>query len=178
MLALAHLNDRDLDEVADDLLDVAADIADFGELVASTSMKGVLASFASRRAIGLADAGRPDHQDVFGSTSREGFRWTAAAATVARSDRYRALGIGLAADEADSSGTISRGEKSVICIVSWESGRPIEWFDDATRAAWGRYWVSAADDVRIPARATSSQRSATERMWPSADIVCGALYLK
>ena len=30
-LALAHLGDRDLDEIADDLLDVAADIADLGE---------------------------------------------------------------------------------------------------------------------------------------------------
>src|SRR5262249_21588717 len=30
-LPLAHLDDRDLDEIADDLLDVAADIADLGE---------------------------------------------------------------------------------------------------------------------------------------------------
>ena len=64
-LLLARERDADLDQVAHDLLDITADIADLGEL-------GGL-HFKERRArelgetarnLGLADAGRPDHQDV------------------------------------------------------------------------------------------------------------------
>ena len=65
-LALAHLRDRDLDEIADDLLDVAADIADLGEfggLDLDERRAGELRQ--PPRDLGLADAGRPDHQDVF-----------------------------------------------------------------------------------------------------------------
>ena len=64
-LALARLRDRDLDQVADDLLDVAADIADLGELGRldlDERRAGELGQ--APRDLGLADAGRPDHQDV------------------------------------------------------------------------------------------------------------------
>ena len=65
-LALADLHDRDLDEVADDLLDVAADIADFGELGGFDLDEGRVGKLRQPpRDLGLADAGRPDHQDVF-----------------------------------------------------------------------------------------------------------------
>ena len=64
-LALAHLHDRDLDEVADDLLDVAADIADFGEFRGFDLDEGRAGELRQPpRDLGLADAGWPDHQDV------------------------------------------------------------------------------------------------------------------
>ena len=59
------MRDRDLDEIADDLLDVAADIADLGEfrrLDLEERRIGELGEAA--RNLGLAAAGRPDHQNV------------------------------------------------------------------------------------------------------------------
>ena len=95
------LGDRDLDKIAHDLLDIAADIADLGEL-------GRL-HLDERRAgepgeppcdLGLSDPGRPDHQDVL---------WQHLLAqpviklqpppAVAQRDGHRALGLGLADDE-------------------------------------------------------------------------------
>ena len=65
-LAFAHLRDRDLDEIADDLLDVAADIADLGKLGGFDLDERRAGQFRQPpRDLGLADAGRPDHQDVF-----------------------------------------------------------------------------------------------------------------
>jgi len=101
-LALADLRDRDFDEVADDLLDVAADIADFGEFGGFDLDERRAGKFCQPpRDLGLADAGRPDHQDIF----RQHFLAQAAgklqaAPAVAQRDRDRALGVGLADDEA------------------------------------------------------------------------------
>ena len=112
-LALADLRDRDLDEVADDLLDVAADIADFGELGGLDLDEGRVGQLRQPpRDLGLADAGRPDHQDVF----RQHLFAQAAGElqpppAVAQRDRYRALGVGLADDEAVEFGDDFTGRK-------------------------------------------------------------------
>jgi hypothetical protein len=60
------LRDRDFDEIAHDLLDVAADIADLGEFGGLDLDERRAGEFGQPpRDLGLADAGRPDHQDVF-----------------------------------------------------------------------------------------------------------------
>jgi len=114
-LALAGERDGNLHQVADDLLDVAADIADLGELGGF--------HFKKRRAgqprqpaadLRLADAGRPDHQDIF----RQHFLAQLvvelqAAPAVAQRDGDRALGVVLADDEAVEFGNDFAGEKSV-----------------------------------------------------------------
>ena len=65
-LALAHLGDRDLDEIAHDLLDIAADIADLGEFRGFDLEEGRACKYRQpSRDLGLADAGGSDHQDVF-----------------------------------------------------------------------------------------------------------------
>ena len=65
-LAFAGLRDRNLDEIADDLLDVAADIADLGEFGGFDLDERRAGEFRQPpRDLGLADAGRPDHQDIF-----------------------------------------------------------------------------------------------------------------
>ena len=112
-LALAHLDDRDLDEVADDLLDVSADIADFGELGGFDLDEGRVGQLCQPpRDLGLADAGRPDHQDVF----RQHLLAKAAGElqpppAVTQRDRHRALGVGLADDEAVEFGDDFTGRK-------------------------------------------------------------------
>ena len=64
-LLLAGQRDADLDQVADDLLDVAADIADLGELRRlDLDERRAGEPRQPPRNLGLADAGRPDHQDV------------------------------------------------------------------------------------------------------------------
>ena len=101
-LAFAGLRDRDLDQVADDLLDVAADIADLGEFGGFDLDERRAGQFRQPpRDLGLADAGRPDHQDVF----RQHFLAQQAGElqpppAVAQRDGDRALGVGLADDEA------------------------------------------------------------------------------
>ena len=112
-LALADLRDRDLDEVADDLLDVAADIADLGEFGGFDLDEGRAGELRQPpRDLGLADAGRPDHQDVF----RQHLFAQAAGElqpppAVAQRDRDRALGVGLADDEAVEFGDDFAGRK-------------------------------------------------------------------
>ena len=101
-LAFAGLRDRDLDEIAHDLLDVAADIADLGELRRLDLDEGRAGELGQPpRDLGLADAGRPDHQDVLG---QHFFAQTAIELlpppAVAQRDGDRALGVGLADDEA------------------------------------------------------------------------------
>ncbi len=64
---LARLLDRRLGEVADDRVDVAADVADFGELGRlDLDERRVGELRQPARDLGLADAGRSDHQDVLG----------------------------------------------------------------------------------------------------------------
>ena len=55
----------DLDEVADDRVDVAADVADLGELRRfDLDERRIGEAREAARDLGLADAGRSDHQDV------------------------------------------------------------------------------------------------------------------
>ena len=62
---LAHHLDGDLDEIADHRLHVAADVADLGELRRLDLEEGRLRQPRQPpRDLGLADARRPDHQDV------------------------------------------------------------------------------------------------------------------
>src|SRR3546814_16391148 len=57
--------DGDFRQVTDDLLDVAADVADFGELRRLDLDEGRLCQLGEAAGdLGLADAGRADHQDV------------------------------------------------------------------------------------------------------------------
>ncbi len=64
---LAHEADADLDEIAHDLFDIAADIADFRELRGlhlDERRAGELGEAAGN--FRFADAGRADHQDILG----------------------------------------------------------------------------------------------------------------
>lgn len=69
-LLFAHEADTNLDKVTNDLLDIAADITDFGELGGfnlDERRAGQLGEAA--RDFRLADTGRPDHENIFGMTS-------------------------------------------------------------------------------------------------------------
>src|SRR6185437_13013500 len=64
--AIAGERNGNLDQVADDLLDVAADIADFGELGGfDFEKRRARQARQPARDFGFADTGRPDHQNVF-----------------------------------------------------------------------------------------------------------------
>src|ERR1700688_4429353 len=111
--ALARQRNGNLDEVAHDLLDVAADIADLGEfrrLDLEERRAGELGEAAGY--LGLADAGGADHQNVL----RLHFLAPPLvdlqpAPAVAQRDRHRALGVGLADDEAIEFGNDFAGGK-------------------------------------------------------------------
>ena len=116
-LALADLRDRDLDEIADDLLDVAADIADLGEFGGFDLDERRAGKFREPpRDLGLADAGRPDHQDIF----RQHFLAQLPVSCSRRQRLRSAIETARLASvwptmKRSSSETISRGEKSVMC---------------------------------------------------------------
>ncbi len=62
----AGLLDADVDQVADDGVDIAADVADFGEFGGFDLDERRIRQFRqAARDLGLADSGRTDHQDVF-----------------------------------------------------------------------------------------------------------------
>ena len=100
--SVARQGDGDLDKVAHDLLDVATDISDLGEfrrLDLEEGRTGKLGEAA--RDFGLADTGRSDHQNVLGQNFlAQPLVELQAAPAVAQRNRDRALGIGLADDEA------------------------------------------------------------------------------
>ncbi len=101
-LSLARQRDGDLDEVAHDLLDVAADIADLGEFCGLDLEEGRAGEPGKPAGdLGLADAGRPDHQDVLRQhLLAQPVVELQPAPAIAQRDRDRALGVGLADDEA------------------------------------------------------------------------------
>src|SRR5690606_27017798 len=92
--------DRLFDQVARDLLDVAADVADFGELGRLDLDEWGLGELGQAAAdLGLAAAGGPDHQDVLrrdlvAQLGREAL----AAPAVPERHGDCALGFGLADD--------------------------------------------------------------------------------
>ena len=119
-LALAHQPDARLDQVADDLLDVAADIADLGELGRldlDERRAGELGQAA--RDLGLADAGRADHQDVLGQhlLAQLVGRAAGGASGCAARSRRRAWRRCWPTMCWSSSETISRGRMQVIAQV-------------------------------------------------------------
>ena len=93
----AHHVDGELDQIADHRLDVAADVADFGELRRFDLDERRMRQLREPpRDLGLADAGRPDHQDVLrrdvlGQLRRQ----LLAPQPVAQRNRDRALGLRL-----------------------------------------------------------------------------------
>ena len=97
---LAHQLHGDLGQVADHRFDVAADVADLGELRRFDLEERRLRELRQPpRDLGLADAGRADHQDVlrrdfFGHLRRQ----LLSAHAVAQRDRDGALGLVLADD--------------------------------------------------------------------------------
>ena len=101
-LLLAGLGDRNFHQIADDLFDVAADIADLGELGGLDLQERSAGELGkSARNLGLADAGRPDHQDVLRQHLLAHLVVELQPApAVAQRDRDRALGVVLTDDEA------------------------------------------------------------------------------
>ena len=97
-LLLADKRDTDLDQVADDLLDVAADIADlgeFGRLDLEERRAGKLGQAAGN--FGFSDAGRADHQNILWQNFLAQFVvQLQAPPAVAQRDGDRALGVALA----------------------------------------------------------------------------------
>ena len=98
---LAGHADRDLDEIADDLLDIAADIADLGELGRLDLEEGRLGEpRQAARDLGLAARrSGPIIRMFFGSTSSRSLGQLLAAPAVAQRDRDGALGLVLADDD-------------------------------------------------------------------------------
>ena len=96
----AHHVDGQLDKVADHRLDVAADVADLGELRRFDLDERRLRELRQAAGdFGLADAGRADHQDVLrrdfvGDLRRQPLPSNA----IAKRNRDRALGLRLADD--------------------------------------------------------------------------------
>ena len=118
---------RDLDQVAHDLLDVAADIADLGELGRlhlEERRAGELGQPA--RDLGLADAGRADHQDVLRQhLFAQPLVELLAPPAVAQRDGDGALGVVLADDEAVELGDDLAGRKDrLMRLRTIRSARP------------------------------------------------------
>ncbi len=97
-LSVAHEANRRLDKVANDLIHVAPDIADFGEFRGLNLEERRIGKLGEpARNLGLADAGRADHEDVL----RQNFFphilvELLPAPAVAQSNGDRALGVILA----------------------------------------------------------------------------------
>src|SRR6185369_14003279 len=112
-LALAGLRDRDFDQIANDLLDVAADVPDLRELGGFDLDKWRAGELCQASCdLGFPNPGWPDHQNVF----RQHFlaqraRELQAAPSVSQRDRDGALGIVLAYNEAVEFGNNFAGGK-------------------------------------------------------------------
>ena len=115
LLALLVAGERNahFDEVAHDLLDVAPDIADLGELRRLDLDEGRARELGEAPGnLRLADAGRADHQDVLRHhLLAQAFVELQAAPAVSQRDRNGALGVALADDEAVEFGDDFAGRK-------------------------------------------------------------------
>ncbi len=107
---------RLLDQVAGDLLDVAADIADLGELGRLDLDERRVGELGEAPAdLGLAAAGRADHQDVLGRhLLAQLLGQLLAAPAVAQGDRDGALGVVLADDVGIERGDDRLGREFVV----------------------------------------------------------------
>ena len=101
-LARAHEADARLHKIADDLVHVAADVADLGELGRFHLKEGRVGELGEAAGnLGLADAGRADHEDVLGQNLlAHDLVELLAAPAVAQRDGHRAFCVGLADDVA------------------------------------------------------------------------------
>ena len=99
LLLARHLH-RDVDQILDDRIDLAADVADlreFGRL--DLDERRIGEPRQPPRDLGLADAGRADHQDVLRrDLGAQRFIDLHAAPAIAQRDGHRALGGALADD--------------------------------------------------------------------------------
>ena len=95
---LAHHADGDLNQIADDLLDIAADITNLGELGGLDLQERRLGQLGQPpRNLRLAHAGGPDHQDVFRRHFlAQPLRQLLAPPPVAQRQRHGPLGLRLA----------------------------------------------------------------------------------
>ncbi|MCY1172579.1 hypothetical protein D9M73_127150 [compost metagenome] len=108
--------DRLLDQIARNLFDIAADIADLGELGRLDLDERRIGQLGQATAdLGLAAPRRPDHQDVFWRNliAQLGAELLAPPA-VAHRDRNRALGVGLADDVRVQRGDNGFGGKGFV----------------------------------------------------------------
>jgi hypothetical protein len=128
-LSLPRLRDGGLDEIAHDLLDVAPDIADLGELGRFDLDEGAPASLARRREISvLPTPVGPIIRMFLGNTSSRSFsssfrrrqRLRSAIATARLASAWPMM-------KRSSSETISRGEKSVMRAVFGPAGVRAQW---------------------------------------------------
>ena len=120
---LAHHDDGGVDQVAHDLLDVAADVADLGELGRLDLEERRLGELGeAARDLGLADAGGADHQDVLRiDLLADVVGQLLAPPAVAQRHRDGALGVLLADDEAVELGDDLAGGE-VGHVVPFASG--------------------------------------------------------
>ena len=149
--------DRFLGEVAGDLLDVAADVADLGELGRLDLDERRVGELGQPPAdLGLAAAGRADHQDVLGRdlVAQLGAEPLAPPA-VAQRHGDRALGLGLADDMLVERRDDGFGGESVVHSVLSLSppGRGPETGLACGRAEW------SGDRAPRPALAPSGMRA-------------------
>ncbi len=100
-LLTRHLH-AGFDQILDDRVDFLADIAHFGELGGLDLGERRLGQLGQpARDLGLADAGRADHENVLGrDLAADGFIQLHAPPAVTQRDGDRALGLGLAHDMA------------------------------------------------------------------------------
>ena len=127
-LEFARLLDRGLGEVADDRVDVATDVADFGELGCFDLDEWRIGELGeAARDLGLADAGRADHQDVLGRdflAQRLGDLLPAPA--VAQRDRDGALGRMLPDNVlVELVDDFLRGHQRRHCVLGKQNGRAL-----------------------------------------------------
>jgi hypothetical protein len=126
-LLLAHHVDGDLDQVADHGFDIAADVADFGELRGFDLHEGRVGQLGQAAGdLGFADAGGADHDDVLGNDlfGQLGEASGGACGCAGRW-RRRASRLVLADNILVELGTISRGvsSSSATCSSSAVPGR-------------------------------------------------------
>ena len=97
MPPLAHRGDADFDEVTNDLLDIATDVADFGEFGRfNLQERGLGELCETPRDFRFANAGRSNHQDVLWQDFfPQGRGKLLASPAIAQRDGYGALGCGL-----------------------------------------------------------------------------------
>jgi hypothetical protein len=118
-LAVVHLIDARFEQIADDRLDVAADVADLGEAGRLDLDEGSVHQLRHAAGdLGLADAGRADHQDVLGADLvAQLLGQPLAAQAGAQRDRDGALRVALADDVAVEFGDDGGGGHAFHCVL-------------------------------------------------------------